>query len=160
MAAPHSLKSEHVWLAVQTAPLDVDAAFTFLQDDHAGGVDLFIGTTRRWTEGRETTALAYEAFTPMVLKEMAHLVEKTRGQWPVRKVCLWHRLGNVPAPEASILIGVATPHRAAAFAACRYLIDAAKKQLPIWKKEIFADGQTLWVQGQTPEVHSTLTPEF
>lgn len=149
---PHSIETPRAWLAVQEAPVDVGRAFAFLQDPEAGGVNLFVGTTRRWTAGRETTALAYEAYAPMVLKEMERLVQAAEAQWPVLKVCLWHRLGTVPAPEASILIGVATAHRAAAFTACRYLIDTAKQQLPIWKKEIFADGETLWVQGQTPDV--------
>ena len=71
-------------------------------------------------------------------------------RWPVERVCLLHRLGIVPPAEASVVVGVATPHRADAFAACRFLIDTLKQQVPIWKREVYADGSTEWVEGSAP----------
>ena len=131
-------------------PLDVGAAFEAVQTPAAGGVAIFAGTTRQWTDGRETARLDYESYGPMALKEMHRLADEAAARWPVEKLCLWHRLGAVPPAEPSVVIAVATPHRAAAFDACRFLIDALKEQVPIWKREVYADGQTEWVEGGPP----------
>jgi molybdopterin synthase catalytic subunit len=141
-------RTEDTWLSVQEAVLDVAAAVAFLQTPRAGGIDVFLGTTRQWTGTAETVYLAYEAYVPMALRVMERLVETARQQGPVLKAVLWHRLGVVPVAEASVLVGVATPHRAEAFAACRYLIDALKQEVPIWKREHYADGRTAWVEGR------------
>ena len=111
-----------------------------------GGIALFAGTTRRFTRGRETVQLSYEAHVPMALAECRRLGEEAASRWPVLKLVLWHRIGEVPVGETSVLIGVATAHRAEAFEACRFLIDALKERVPIWKKEHFADGETAWVE--------------
>ncbi len=151
---PQSIKTDTAWLSVQDSVLDVGQAFAFLQTEGAGGINLFVGTTRRWTGDLETASLEYECYAEMALQEMERLIGKAKTQWPVQKACLWHRVGNVPVSEASIVIGVATAHRVASFDATRYLIDTAKQQLPVWKKEIFTDGQTLWVQGSKPDVNA------
>ncbi len=83
----------------------------------------------------------------MALKEMHRLVDLAENHWPVHRTCLLHRLGKVPIAEASVLIGVATPHRPEAFKASRFLIDQLKIQVPIWKRELFSDGQEIWIQG-------------
>ncbi|RMF63371.1 MAG: molybdenum cofactor biosynthesis protein MoaE [Bacteroidetes bacterium] len=141
-------KDDVQWIRLQDDLLDVTTAMPFLQTPRAGAIDLFLGITRRWTEDVETVELAYEAYVPMALNEMARLVEEARARWPVERVCFWHRLGVVPSAEASVLIGVATPHRADAFAACRYLIDRLKQEVPIWKREHYADGRCVWVEGE------------
>jgi molybdopterin synthase catalytic subunit len=143
---------ETTWIHLTDAPLDVAAVDAFLRTDTAGGINLFVGTTRRWTDGRETVRLAYDAYAPMAVKTMRALADEAADRWPVLKVAVWHRLGEVPPPEASVIIGVACAHRAAAFEACRWLIDTLKVQVPIWKREHYADGTTEWVQGQTPDV--------
>ena len=139
------------WIQLQRGPLDVGAADAFLRTPAAGGIALFTGTTRQWTDGRETAELEYEAYEAMALKEMRRLAETARAKWPVEKIALLHRLGVVPLAEASVICGAATPHRAAAFAACRFLIDALKEHVPIWKCEVYADGRTEWVRGAAPE---------
>lgn len=132
------------------APLPVGEAAAFLATPDAGGLALFIGTTRQWTDGegepQETDRLSYEAYEPMALAEMERLAAEAAEQWPVAKCCLWHRTGEVPIAEASVVVGVATPHRAEAFAACRWLIDTLKARVPIWKRETFTDGTTAWVR--------------
>jgi molybdopterin synthase catalytic subunit len=132
------------------APLPVGEAAAFLATPESGGLSLFVGTTRQWTDGeegpKETERLSYEAYEPMALAELDRLAEEAAEQWPVARCCLWHRTGEVPVAEASVLVGVATPHRAEAFAACRWLIDTLKERVPIWKREIFADGTTAWVR--------------
>ncbi|QXD15975.1 molybdenum cofactor biosynthesis protein MoaE [Rhodocaloribacter litoris] len=153
------IKNETQWIRLQSDPLDVSAATDYLRVPGAGGIDLFLGITRRWSgpatgdpsgARRETVRLSYECFVPMAMQEMQRLAAAAAARWPVERVCLWHRLGVVPVAEASVLIGVATPHRAEAFAACRFLIDTLKRQVPIWKREHFADGRTVWVQGDAP----------
>lgn len=149
---PVDQQTETTWIHLGAAPLDVDAADAFLRTEAAGGLTLFVGTTRRWTDGRETIRLAYDAYAPMAVKTMRELADEAANRWPVLKVCVLHRVGEVPPPEASVIIGVACAHRAAAFEACRWLIDTLKAQVPIWKREHYADGSTEWVQGQLPDV--------
>lgn len=145
-------QTDTTWIQLTEAPLDVAAADAFLRTPAAGGIDLFVGTTRRWTAGRQTVRLAYEAYGAMAAKTMRALAAEAAERWPVQRVAVLHRLGEVPPPEASVVIGVACAHRAEAFAACRWLIDTLKVQVPIWKREHYADGSTEWVQGQTPRV--------
>lgn len=121
-----------------------------------GGINLFVGTTRRWTsrpvtesKARETVRLRYEAYEPMALAELGRLAAAAAEQWSVERCCLLHRLGTVPVAEASVVVGVGTAHRAAAFEASRWLIDTLKERVPIWKREVFADGTEAWVQPAT-----------
>jgi molybdopterin synthase catalytic subunit len=145
-------RTDTVWLRLTDTPLDVGEAYAFLPADAAGGIDVFVGTTRRWTDGAETVELTYEAYAPMALQKMQRLAETAAERWPAKRLCLWHRTGTVPVGEASVIVGVASAHRDPAFAACRWLIDTLKAQVPIWKRETYADGTTEWVEGQTPEV--------
>ena len=131
-------------------PIDINAAYQFLQTPEAGGISIFVGTTRRWTDGQETVSLTYESYEPMALKEMHALLDIATSRWPIHQACLLHRLGMVPLAEASVLVGVATPHRPEAFQACRFLIDQLKIRVPIWKQEHLADGRMIWVQGNKP----------
>ena len=143
-------------ISLQESPLDPGGAATFLYTPDAGGVDLFIGTTRRWTDGKETLKLEYECYPAMARAEIERLLEEAQARWPIQRACVLHRLGEVPVAEASVIIGVATAHRAEAFAATRYLIDTLKQQVPIWKREVYTDGETEWVVGdQPPEIRST-----
>ncbi len=138
------------WVSLSKTPLDVAAAYQFLQTPAAGGIALFIGTTRQWTGSRETTLLVYESYEPMALREMHLLIDLAARRWPISHACILHRLGEVPLAEASVLVGVATPHRPEAFDACRFLIDRLKVQIPIWKQEHLTDGQVHWIEGSEP----------
>jgi molybdopterin synthase catalytic subunit len=111
----------------------------------AGAVVLFLGTTRELTEGRKTVALDYEAYVEMAQRRLDALEAEARRQWPVIECIVVHRLGRVPIGEASVAIAVSTPHRADAFAAGQWLIDSLKRDVPIWKREQWADGTTEWV---------------
>ena len=135
------------WIEILATPLDVKAAVQFVRDGAAGGIDVFLGTTRgeRSADGRELAALDYEAYTEMALEQMKQLAASARGKWPVRKVALLHRVGRVAIAEPSVIIAVSTPHRGDAFEACRWLIDSLKKDVAIWKKEIWSDGAGRWV---------------
>lgn len=126
-------------------PLRVAETLSFVADEAAGGTCLFIGSTRSITDGRETVRLSYEAHESMARKELVRLAEQVVEEWPVHRVALAHRLGQVDAGEASVIVAVSSAHRAEAFAAARALIDRLKETVPIWKKETFADGTVDWV---------------
>jgi molybdopterin synthase catalytic subunit len=111
----------------------------------AGGIDLFLGTTRNHSKGKKVIRLEYEAYSPMALKLMREIESEIRNRWNIHKISIVHRIGIVPVMEASIAIAVSASHRKEAFEACRYAIDELKKRVPIWKKEIFEDGE-VWVE--------------
>jgi MoaE-MoaD fusion protein len=111
-----------------------------------GAVTIFDGIVRNHSRGRTTLYLEYEAYEAMALKKMEELAAEALSRYPVRNVALVHRLGRLEIGESSVLIAVFSQHRAAAFDACRWLIDTLKQTVPIWKKEIFEDG-AVWAQG-------------
>jgi MoaE-MoaD fusion protein len=112
-----------------------------------GAVVVFEGVVRNNTRGRRTLYLDYEAYEGMALKQMQVLSEKALADFKVRDVAIVHRLGRLEVGETSVLIVVASAHRAAAFDACRWLIDTLKRTVPIWKKEYFEDG-AVWADGE------------
>jgi molybdopterin synthase catalytic subunit len=112
-----------------------------------GAVCVFDGIVRNNTRGRQTLFLDYEAYEEMALSQMRSLAAEALTKFSIRDVALLHRLGRLEVGETSVLIVVASAHRAAAFDACRWLIDTLKKTVPIWKKEHFADG-VVWAAGE------------
>ncbi len=120
--------------------IDVAAVIASVQDPAAGGTDIFIGTTRGTGDSRKVVHLEYEAYTPMAITTMEALADEARARWTLSHVSMVHRIGVVPVGEASVVIAVSAPHRAEAFSACRFLIDALKERVPIWKKEWYDDG--------------------
>ena len=133
-------------IRITPEPIAASAADA-LRDGAAGGVAVFLGCTRaeRNADGRELVALDYEAYTDMAIKQMRDLAAAARQKWPIVKLVMLHRSGRVGLGEPSVLIAVSTPHRSEAFDACRWLIDALKKDVAIWKKEVWADGSGTWV---------------
>jgi molybdopterin synthase catalytic subunit len=138
------------WIELLPGPLDVARAIDFVTSPAAGGIDLFLGTTRAETapDGRQLVALDYEAYAEMALKRLRELATQAAARWPVVKLALLHRTGLVPLAEASVLIAVACPHRGESFDACRWLIDSLKIDVPIWKKEVWSDGPGTWVHSR------------
>jgi molybdopterin synthase catalytic subunit len=125
--------------------IDTAALLNLARHSEAGAVVLFLGTTREITAGQQTIALDYEAYQEMAEKQLADLEAQARSRWPVIECIIVHRLGRVPPTEASVAIVVSTPHRSDAFAAGQWLIDSLKRDVPIWKREQWADGSTEWV---------------
>lgn len=117
----------------------------------AGGVDIFLGTTRNHSKGKRVVRLEYEAYVPMALKLMSEIETEIRERWSIHKLSMIHRTGVVPVMEPSVAIAVSASHRKEAFEACRYAIDELKKRVPIWKKEIFDDGET-WVENSEAKI--------
>lgn len=126
-------------------PIDTAALLEAARHPAAGAIVLFLGTTREITGDRQTVALIYEAYQEMAERRLAELEAEARRRWPVIECRIAHRLGVVPPTEASVAIVVSTPHRADAFNAGQWLIDSLKADVPIWKREQWADGTTEWV---------------
>ena len=127
------------------SPIDTQNILDRLRHPNAGAVVLFLGTTREITGDRQTVALDYEAYAEMAERQLAKLEAEARSRWTVIECMIVHRLGRVPPAEASVAIAVSTPNRADAFAAGQWLIDALKRDVPIWKREQWSDGITEWV---------------
>ena len=129
------LVREPIDLASLTGGTDVD-----------GAVSLFVGVVRNENRGRAVLRLEYGAYEEMALPLMEEIAAETGRRFPVTDVRLVHRLGSLEIGEASVAVAVSSPHRAEAFAACRFAIDTLKAQVPIWKKEAYADGSE-WLDG-------------
>ena len=144
---PYSMAMSDDWIDLTGEPLAAGAAAAFVTDPRAGGIALFLGTTRaeRNVEARDLLALDYEAYADMARPQLHDLARRARETWPVLKLALLHRTGRVALGEPSVIIAVATPHRGEAFDACRWLIDTLKAEVAIWKKEIWSDGAARWV---------------
>jgi molybdopterin synthase catalytic subunit len=150
------LRSEHC--AIVREPINGHQVKVKLEHPEDGAAVLFDGVVRNNTRGRRTLYLDYEAYESMALSEMEKLAQAALERFHVRDVCLVHRLGRLQIGETSVLIGVASAHRAAAFEACRWLIDTLKKTVPIWKKEYFEDG-AVWADGEPFPADLTSKPE-
>lgn len=131
-------------VTLTTEPIDVTTALNYLQSEQAGAIDLFLGVVRDNTQERPVDRLEYEAYDRMAISEMQKIADEAREQWPILRYAIIHRKGTLQIGEMAVLIGVATAHRADAFDACRYIIDTIKKTVPIWKKEVFINGEE-WV---------------
>jgi molybdopterin converting factor subunit 1 len=127
--------------------IDTQDAVRNIKSSEDGAAVVFEGVVRNQTRGRKTLYLDYEAYEEMALAQMEGLAEQALKQFQVREVALIHRLGRLEIGETSVLVVVASAHRAAAFDACRWLIDTLKRTVPIWKKEYFEDG-AVWADGE------------
>ena len=131
-----------------TEPLDIGEIARRVVPPECGATITLDGYVRQFTKGRETLHLFYEAYEPMALKEMQKLIEAAKQQFEISNIGIVHRLGKLEIGETSVVISVAAPHRKAAFAACEWLIRELKRTVPIWKKEVYADGE-VWIEGET-----------
>ena len=127
--------------------IDAEGVLQALKHPEDGAVVVFDGIVRNNTRGRRTLYLQYEAYEEMALRQMEGLAQQAINDFKVRDIAITHRLGRLEIGETSVLIGVASAHRAAAFEACRWIIDTLKKTVPIWKKEYFEDGAE-WADGE------------
>lgn len=124
--------------------IDISRMIAHVSDEGAGATDVFIGTTRNKTSDKRVVRLDFEAYEPMAIKEIQKIIDRAKDQWPILKYSVVHRVGTVAIGEEAVVIAISTPHRQAAFESCKFVIDELKKSVPIWKKEIFEDGE-VWV---------------
>jgi len=135
-----------------TQPIDITSVARRVVPPECGATVTLDGYARQFTkdkttgEIRETLYLEYEAYEPMALKEMEKLIVQAKAEFEISNIGIVHRLGRLEIGETSVVISVAAPHRRAAFAACEWLIRELKRTVPVWKKEVYADGEE-WVEG-------------
>lgn len=131
-------------LHLSETPLTIAEILASVQTDSCGAVNVFVGTVRETTGGKRVLRLEFEAYPAMALREMATIANTLQARWNAASVAIHHRTGSVEVGGIAVIIAVATPHRKASFEACEYAIDTLKSTVPIWKKEIFEDGE-IWV---------------
>ena len=125
-----------------------------------GAVVLFFGTVRNNTGGRPVNCLEYEAYPPMAEKKMEEIAHEISDKWGLDRVAMVHRVGKLEIGEVSVVVAVASPHRKDGFEACQYAMDRLKQIVPIWKREVWADGEAEWVKPDAvffdaPKPHKT-----
>jgi molybdopterin synthase catalytic subunit len=135
---------------VGAQPLDAIEVTALVSDPACGAVVTFVGTVRDHNTGRRVRYLEYEAFEPLAVKAFERIADEAGQRWPNVQMAIHHRTGRVEIGEASVVIAVASPHRADAFAVSRYAIERLKQIAPIWKHEHF-DGGEVWIEGATAD---------
>jgi molybdopterin synthase catalytic subunit len=147
MESPPPSERARCRVRVSPRPIDPRALVSEVSGPPSGAVALFLGTVRDHSPGRQgITHLKYEAYETHVVDRIEEIVEEAMARWPLNGVVVEHRIGRVELTEASVAVAVACAHRAEAFEAARYLIDELKSRAPIWKKEVWPDGEA-WSAG-------------
>jgi molybdopterin synthase catalytic subunit len=126
------------------SPIVLDTLIAEVAAASRGGIAAFLGTVRDHHGGRAVLALSYSAYDPMAESVSGEIIAEATARWPV-SIALQHRLGDLGIGDVAVAIAVAGGHRDEAFEACRYVIEELKRRVPIWKREVFADGTTEWV---------------
>ena len=143
-----AVSSDPVLVRVTPETLAVGDALAHVADPGAGGTCVFVGTVRDASaQGDVVTGLTYEAWEELAVERLRELAARIDARWPVRKVALMHRVGNLQVGEVSVVVAVSSAHRAEAFEACRFGIEELKHDVPIWKREALASGEANWVMG-------------
>ena len=132
------------FLKISDRPLLPDQVIKLVESDSSGSINVFIGTVRNSTKNRAVQRLEFEAYEPMAIKEIQKIIDKIKASWPINAIAIYHRVGVLAIGDIPVIIAVSTPHRQQGFEACQYAIDTLKQTVPIWKKEVFADGEE-WV---------------
>lgn len=136
---------------VVASPIDVAPYQQFVLNEHQGAVVTFTGHVREWTHGTKTVHLEYEAYTPMAEKMMAQIGDEIAEKWPGVITAMGHRIGHLAISDIAVVIVTSSPHRKSAYAANEYAIERMKEIVPIWKKEVWEDGEE-WI-GDTKQYH-------
>ena len=134
------------FIQITQEPLDRNTLIASVTDSGAGGIVAFEGVVRDNARGKQVRYLEYDVYPEMAVQKIREILAEAERRWHVDRVAVAHRIGRLEIGEESVIIVVATPHRAEAFEACRYIIDTLKTTVPIWKKEVATNGEE-WVEG-------------
>ncbi len=124
--------------------IDTAVVYDELSDAASGGICVFVGTVRDFTNNETVVSLEFESYKTMALKEMRKIANQASAKWPLNKVVIRHAVGLKKVQEAVVVVGVSAAHRTECFEACKFLIDTLKETVPIWKKEVFKN-KSVWV---------------
>jgi molybdopterin synthase catalytic subunit len=138
---------EDLLVRITSEPLRTDEALAFVADPASGGTCLFVGTVRDRSAAGHVTGLTYESWDELAATRLEEIAGEMFEKWPVRKVALLHRTGELAVGEASVVVACSAPHRGDAFEACRHGIERLKHDVPIWKKESLVSGEAHWIMG-------------
>ena len=130
---------------ITTESIQAEEQKNMLADHRGGGIVIFEGCVRNHNEGKTVTKLEYEAYSEMAIAEGNKIIAEALANFDVLKARCVHRLGELALGETAVWIGIIAEHRRPAFEACMFIIDEIKKRLPIWKKEYYVDGESVWV---------------
>lgn len=133
-------------LKITSDEIELGDVIRAVEAGDAGAIVHFLGVVRNNTEGREVSYLEYEAYPPMAEKKMAEIAQEIDEKWGLDRVAMIHRVGRLEIGEVSVAVAVASPHRKEAFEACHYAMNRLKQIVPIWKREVWADGEEEWVK--------------
>lgn len=131
-------------IKITEKPIDVQKVIDTASSLGAGAVNVFVGTVRNTAHAKNVLWLEYEAYEAMAVAEIKKIIEDAAQRWPMLGWAVSHRVGTLKPGEVSVVIAVSTPHRKDSFSACQYVIDNLKEKVPIWKKEVFEDGEE-WI---------------
>jgi molybdopterin synthase catalytic subunit len=131
---------------ITSAEIELGDVIRAVEAGDAGAIVHFLGIVRNNTEGREVSYLEYEAYPPMAEKKMAEIAQEIHEKWGLDRVAMIHRVGRLEIGEVSVAVAVASPHRREAFEACHYAMNRLKQIVPIWKREVWVDGEEEWVK--------------
>ena len=126
--------------------LNLEEVMLELEDNSAGALSIFMGNVRNLGRSGNVSEIYYESYSKMAEQKMNEIENEAQTKWEIKKLVVFHRIGNIKVGETSIIVGVSSEHRQEAFEACKYVIDNVKTRVPIWKKEISEDSQK-WVEG-------------
>ncbi|WP_435353154.1 molybdenum cofactor biosynthesis protein MoaE [Emticicia sp. SJ17W-69] len=135
---------ENIEIILSDKNLSEQNCLDFVKTDDSGGIVVFVGTVRNQTKGKRVLRLDFEAYEPMAISEMKKIAIQAIEKFSLKKIAVHHRVGMLEIGEIPVIIAVSAAHRGAAFDACEFAIDMLKETVPIWKKEIFEDGE-VWV---------------
>lgn len=138
------------WVGIGEGPPELERFFSGFASPGDGAILLFLGTVRDHNDGRAVRGLEYEAYQEMGEKVLAAIAREAELRFGTHRVGVYHRVGKLMVGEVSTVIAVATPHREEAYGASRYIIEELKKRLPVWKKEVYVEGDSRWVEGHVP----------
>jgi molybdopterin synthase catalytic subunit len=138
-------------IKITEKPIDVQKVIDTVTSLGAGAVNVFIGTVRNQANGKNVVWLEYEAFESMAVAEIRKIIDEASHRWPLLGWAVSHRIGTLKPGETSVVVAVSSPHRRESFEACQYVIDTLKEKVPVWKKEVFEDGEE-WVSAQPKTV--------
>jgi molybdopterin synthase catalytic subunit len=134
-------------IKITEKPIDVQKVIDTASSLAAGAVNVFIGTVRNNANGKNVVWLEYEAYETMAVTEIRKIIDDASHRWPLLGWAVSHRIGTLKPGEVSVVVAVSSPHRRESFEACQYIIDTLKAKAPIWKKEVFEDGEE-WVSAR------------
>lgn len=134
-------------IKITEKPIDVQRVIETASSLDAGGVNVFIGSIRNSSHGKNVRWLEYEAYESMAVAEIRKIIDKAATQWNLKGWAVSHRIGTLKPGEIAVVVAVSTGHRKESFEACQYIIDNLKATVPIWKKEVFEDGEE-WVSAR------------